>query len=45
MHPFMIGKLNVGANIWLYRSIALAFIGIFSVFILAYRPKVQAKVL
>ena len=45
MHPFMIGKLNVGANTWLYRSIALAFIGIFSVFVLAYRPKVQAKVL
>jgi heme/copper-type cytochrome/quinol oxidase subunit 2 len=45
MHPFMIGKLNVGANTWLYRSIALAFIGIFSIFVLAYRPKVQAKVL
>jgi len=45
MHPFMIGKLHVGVNTWLYRSIALAFIGIFSVFVLAYRPKVQAKVL
>ncbi len=36
MHPFMIGKLNVGANIWLYRSIALAFIGIFSIFTLRH---------
>lgn len=34
MHPFMIGKLNVGANLWLYRSIGLAFIGILSSFIL-----------
>lgn len=24
MHPFMVGKLNVGINSWLYRSIALA---------------------
>lgn len=24
MHPFMIGKLGVGTNKWLYRSIALA---------------------
>jgi heme/copper-type cytochrome/quinol oxidase subunit 2 len=24
MHPFMVGKLNVGVNTWLYRSIALA---------------------
>ena len=24
MHPFMIGKLTVGANNWLYRSIGLA---------------------
>jgi len=28
MHPFMIGKLTVGANDWLYRSIGLAFLGI-----------------
>jgi heme/copper-type cytochrome/quinol oxidase subunit 2 len=34
MHPFMVGKLNVGANLWLYRSIGLAFIGILSFFIL-----------
>ena len=24
MHPFMIGKFNVGSNDWLYRSIGLA---------------------
>lgn len=44
MHPFMIGKLNVGANTWLYRSIALAFIGVFSIFTLAQREsaKIQA---
>ncbi len=26
MHPFMIGKLQVGTNAWLYRSIGLAII-------------------
>ncbi|GAB4480736.1 MAG: hypothetical protein OHK0031_02110 [Anaerolineales bacterium] len=24
MHPFMVGKLHVGPNVWLYRSVALA---------------------
>lgn len=28
MHPFMIGKLIVGANSWLYRSIALALLAV-----------------
>lgn len=28
MHPFMVGKLIVGANVWLYRSIALALLAI-----------------
>jgi len=31
MHPFMIGKLNVGSNHWLFRSIGLAvltFVGV-----------------
>jgi heme/copper-type cytochrome/quinol oxidase subunit 2 len=32
MHPFMVGKLNVGPNLWLYRSIGLAFIGVLSIF-------------
>jgi len=29
MHPFMIGKLTVGNNNWLYRSIGLAALAIF----------------
>jgi heme/copper-type cytochrome/quinol oxidase subunit 2 len=29
MHPFMIGKLTVGANHWLYRGIGLAVLGVF----------------
>ena len=28
MHPFMIGKLNVGSNNWLFRSIGLAMLAI-----------------
>jgi len=35
MHPFMIGKLSVGGNQWLYRSIGfavLSVIGFFPVF-------------
>lgn len=31
MHPFMIGKLTVGNNIWLYRSIGLAVLVVFGV--------------
>jgi heme/copper-type cytochrome/quinol oxidase subunit 2 len=31
MHPFMIGKLNVGSNNWLYRSIGLAALAVFGV--------------
>ena len=41
MHPFMVGKLNVGANTWLYRSLALASLGIVSVFVLARTTKVE----
>ena len=29
MHPFMIGKLTVGTNNWLYRSIGLAALAVF----------------
>ncbi|HSG42341.1 MAG TPA: cupredoxin domain-containing protein [Anaerolineales bacterium] len=29
MHPFMIGKITVGNNNWLYRSIGLATLAIF----------------
>jgi heme/copper-type cytochrome/quinol oxidase subunit 2 len=32
MHPFMIGKLNVGTNAWLYRSIGLAFLAVVGIF-------------
>ena len=33
MHPFMIGKLNVGSNNWLLRSIGLAMLVIIGVVI------------
>jgi len=32
MHPFMIGKLTVGTNTWLFRSIELALLAIVGVF-------------
>jgi heme/copper-type cytochrome/quinol oxidase subunit 2 len=33
MHPFMIGKLNVGGNNWLFRSLGLATLAVFGVLI------------
>jgi len=33
MHPFMIGKLTVGANHWLYRGIGLTILAALAVFI------------
>ena len=33
MHPFMIGKLNVGSNHWLFRSIGLALLAVVGVII------------
>ena len=33
MHPFMIGKLTVGTNNWLYRSFGLATLAIISVIV------------
>jgi heme/copper-type cytochrome/quinol oxidase subunit 2 len=33
MHPFMIGKLTVGTNHWLYRSIGLAALAVGSVIV------------
>lgn len=33
MHPFMIGKLTVGINDWLYRSIGLSILAIFGLFL------------
>jgi heme/copper-type cytochrome/quinol oxidase subunit 2 len=32
MHPFMIGKLNVGTNHWLYRSIGFAVLSVIGFF-------------
>ncbi len=32
MHPFMIGKLTVGTNNWLYRSVGLATLGVIGFF-------------
>ena len=37
MHPFMIGKLTVGTNDWLIRSIGLAVVAITGVLVLAKR--------
>jgi len=33
MHPFMIGRLTVGPNLWLYRSIGLAVLAIVGVLV------------
>ena len=35
MHPFMIGKLTVGTNRWLFRSIGLAVLAVGSVIVSA----------
>ena len=35
MHPFMIGKLTVGSNDWLYRSFGLAAIALMGVVVIA----------
>ncbi len=32
MHPFMIGKLTVGTNSWLYRSMGLAVLSVMGLF-------------
>lgn len=37
MHPFMIGKLTVGSNQWLYRSMGLSILAILGL-ILSARP-------
>lgn len=36
MHPFMIGKLTVGTNDWLYRSVGLAILGLIGFFPLSH---------
>jgi heme/copper-type cytochrome/quinol oxidase subunit 2 len=37
MHPFMIGKLTVGSNDWLYRSAGLAVVAVLGALVLAKR--------
>lgn len=37
MHPFMIGKLTVGTNGWLYRSAGLAVVAVLGTLVLAKR--------
>lgn len=39
MHPFMIGKLHVGFNLWLYRSIGLAILAVVA-FIIPRIPRI-----
>ncbi len=41
LHPFMIGKLNVGVNAWLYRSFGLAVMGLMAV--IAFQTPNQAQ--
>lgn len=33
MHPFMIGKLTIGINYWLYRGIGFALLAVLGVFV------------
>lgn len=37
LHPFMIGKLTVGTNDWLFRAAGFAVVAVFGVLILAKR--------
>jgi heme/copper-type cytochrome/quinol oxidase subunit 2 len=43
MHPFMIGKLTVGTNDWLYRSIGLAALAVVGFFPLSSFPNQRKK--
>jgi len=38
MHPFMIGRITVGTNNWLFRSIGLAALAVVSV-VISIKPK------
>lgn len=42
MHPFMIGKLTVGSNHWLYRSVGLAALAIVSV-VISVKQNVESQ--
>jgi heme/copper-type cytochrome/quinol oxidase subunit 2 len=44
MHPFMIGKLTVGTNEWLYRSIGLAFISLIALFFYSRKVNEEKRV-
>ena len=37
IHPFMIGKLTVGTNSWLYRSVGLTLVAVLSIPVLVKR--------
>ena len=41
MHSFMIGKLTVGTNNWLYRSITILLLALFALILI--RPAKQAR--
>ena len=41
MHPFMIGKLTVGTNNWLYRSIGFSLLASFGLILI--RPTKQSR--
>ena len=41
MHPFMIGKITVGNNNWLYRSIGISILTLFALFLI--RPTQQTQ--
>ncbi|MCX6036534.1 MAG: cupredoxin domain-containing protein [Chloroflexi bacterium] len=44
LHPFMIGKLQVGPNLWLWRAIALTALAMLAILILhPSLPKAQAS--
>ncbi len=44
LHPFMVGKLQVGPNTWLWRAIALTVLAVLAVLILhPSLPKAQAS--
>ena len=39
MHPFMIGKLNVGTNDLLLRSMGLSLLAVAGLFLLSFPPR------
>jgi len=43
MHPFMIGKLNVGENHWLYRSAGLAVLSVIGFFPFSSLVRTKSK--